>query len=168
MVSKRFAELGVFHGEEVVLGDFILELGDYRLHPESPAIDAAETTPEAPMDFAGLARPCGGSMDIGAHEFCEYPPFRRGDVNADRATDLSDAIFCLGFLFLGGDTPTCESSADVDDSGGFDISDPIFLLNRLFLGGNEIPFPFPECGLDPTPDSLSCRIYRSCPSDDET
>ncbi len=86
------------------------------------------------------------------------PGFLRGDSNADAASDVSDAIATLGFLFLGAAEPGCMDGADVDDSGIVEITDPIFLLAALFLGGPPPPPPGLVCGSDDTPDELGCAI----------
>jgi hypothetical protein len=92
---------------------------------------------------------------------CEEGAFRRGDANADGAADLSDAAAILGHLFLGEAAAGCEKSADADDNGFLEVTDAVFLLLHLFLGGPAPPQPFPDCGLDPTRDPLSCRP-QSC------
>ena len=85
--------------------------------------------------------------------------FRRGDSNLDDQVDLSDAVYTLGFLFLGSGELGCPDAADANDDGTLDISDPVLTLGRLFLGGGELPPPGGERGKDPTPDSLGC--YRA-------
>src|SRR2546422_7637202 len=80
-----------------------------------------------------------------------------------RSLDISDAIFTLEFLFLGGRGPRCQKSADSDDSGRLDITDSITLLARLFLGGAPLRPPFAACGEDPTADDLGCRSFPACP-----
>ena len=89
------------------------------------------------------------------------PFFRRGDVNGDGTTDaLTDAIFLLSFAFVAGSPPLlCLDAADVDDSGEvIGIIDSVFLLNSFFVSGSPpAPSPGPfSCGLDPTPDCISC------------
>ena len=88
--------------------------------------------------------------------------FQRGDTNADNRRDLSDGVFILNHLFRDGEAPTCQSSADNDDSGVLDVSDAVYLLNHLFLGGPQPPDPYLKCGSDPTEDELSCRSYPLC------
>lgn len=61
--------------------------------------------------------------------------YNRGDCNSDNNTDLSDGVFGLNFLFLGGDAPTCNDACDSNSDGGNDIADSVFLFNFLFLGG---------------------------------
>ena len=73
----------------------------------------------------------------GASHLYGQPCFKRGDANADGAFDLSDAIFTLSSLFLGGPVPPCKDSADSNDDGALDISDASYRLNFLFLGGRD-------------------------------
>ena len=84
--------------------------------------------------------------------------FVRGDANGDLELDISDGIFTLSYLFLGGESPECDDAADTNDDGAVDISDAVNLLNFLFLGG-----PLPqgtkpgEPQEDNTPDGLTCN-----------
>ncbi len=89
--------------------------------------------------------------------------FQRGDSNDDGRVDLSDALFNLGFLFLGREEPSCDDAADANDDGRLDLTDAVFLLSGLFLGGESPPSPaVGECDGDPTPDGISCGEYREC------
>jgi len=89
--------------------------------------------------------------------------FLRADANADGNRDLSDGVFILNFLFVGGATPTCMRAADTNDSGGLDITDGSFIFNHLFLGGPQPPEPFASCAADTTPDALTCDAHAACP-----
>src|SRR2546422_4901163 len=71
--------------------------------------------------------------------------FRRGDANADSRVDLSDSIFTLRFLFVGGTRPPCLDAADSNDDGYLDISDAVHTLIHLFAGGAELPAPGLAC-----------------------
>ncbi|MDC0347505.1 hypothetical protein OAN47_03720 [Planctomycetota bacterium] len=53
-------------------------------------------------------------------------------------------------------------SNGIDDDGGIDISDAITVLGYLFSGTGDPPAPFPECGGDPTADSLGCESHGGC------
>jgi hypothetical protein len=88
--------------------------------------------------------------------------FVRGETNLDSLAgpDISDAIFILQWLFVGGREPLCLDAADVNDDGTTDISDGISLLSFLFTGGSPPKAPFPGAGLDPTADSLGCDLLR--------
>jgi hypothetical protein len=117
------------------------------------------SVPFAPCLFiAGLL----GGLTAPAAPAALEVSFRRGDANADGGLDISDAVFTLRFLFLGGDPGSCADAADANDDGAVDLSDPVHLLNYLFLGGPEPPPPGLTCGGDPTPDLLGCAEYPSC------
>ena len=122
--------------------------GDYRLAEDSPCRGTGEN-----------------GADIGADPgACDSMPrsFRRGDGNGDGEMDLSDAVFVLMHLFLGGTEPPCIDSADADDGGNLDITDAVYSLSFLFLGGPAPPGPFLDCGVDPTSDGLDCGRFEPC------
>ena len=73
--------------------------------------------------------------------------------------EISDAIFTLAYLFLGGGAPRCDDGVDSDDDGKLGPTDEVHLLNHPFLGGREPPAPFPDEGKDPTENSLGCRRF---------
>ncbi len=111
----------------------------------------------------------GTSADLngnGLPDECEPPVeiayFRRGDANADGATDISDAVFSLGFLFLGGSTPPCIEAANANGDAALDISDAVYGLGFLFLGGPPPPPPFDECGRWSAEFALPCESYDPC------
>jgi hypothetical protein len=87
----------------------------------------------------------------------DIAPFDRGDSNSDGKVDISDPVFLLWFLFLGGNEPRCPDAADADDSGHLDLTDAVCVLSALFLGtvGEDLP-----AGItDPTADGLPpCRM----------
>jgi hypothetical protein len=43
--------------------------GDYHLYSSSPAIDRGTSTKAPTIDFAGVARPRGAALDVGAYEY---------------------------------------------------------------------------------------------------
>ena len=48
-------------------------------------------------------------------------------------------------------------------TGVLSIADPIRTLGCLFGGGGGLPAPFGACGIDETPDALTCADYAACP-----
>ena len=88
--------------------------------------------------------------------------FDRGDANADGSYDISDGIYTLVYLFIGGVQLPCDDSADADDSGNVDITDAVRTFGYLFSGGLSPPAPFESCGLDPSDDDLGCEMYDPC------
>jgi hypothetical protein len=83
--------------------------------------------------------------------------FIRGDCDGSRVIDLTDPVFLLGVLFLGASAPRCPDACDADDSGALDLTDAIAMLGYIFLGDAQPPSPFPDPGVDPTPDALGCE-----------
>jgi len=95
------------------------------------------------------------------------PVFRRGDVDDNGNVEVTDAIRILGYLFLGGDRPSCMETADADNNGNIELTDGIRILGYLFLGGDPPPPPGPDdCGRDPDPIGSpldnGCDKYNSC------
>ena len=77
--------------------------------------------------------------------------------------DIGDAIFALNYLF-GGLESFCGDALDTNDDGNIDIGDPVALLGVLFSGAAPPSTPFPECGQDPTADTLDCEFGPTrCP-----
>ena len=97
--------------------------------------------------------------------------FVRGDADADGEILVSDGLFTLNFLFLGGIAPPCLDAADANDVNGVDITDAVFVFWWLFLGGEPPPAPTPsgggyllsDCGLDQTADDVPCASFPPCP-----
>jgi hypothetical protein len=88
----------------------------------------------------------------------EGVPIRRGDANHNGRVDIADASFILNFLFLGGSDLRCPDEGDANDDGSLNIADASAILSTLFLGGSQIAPPFPDPGVDGTPDGLpDCR-----------
>ena len=102
---------------------------------------------------------------------CQEPPppagpqFLRADSEGNGLVNLTDAIFTLNYLFLGGREPSCLDASDSDNNGLVQLTDAIFLLNYLFLGGGAPPAPTNEGGLDPEEpaDGIGCERFTGCP-----
>jgi len=67
---------------------------------------------------------------------------------------ISDGVFTLNFLFLGGTEPPCLEACDTSGDSSLDISDAVLLLNFLFLGG-PAPAGWDTSGGVPVP---ACEI----------
>jgi len=84
--------------------------------------------------------------------------FKRGDADGNQSVELTDAVYLLSYLFLGGPRLSCEDAGDFDDSGSLELTDAVVSLAYLFLGGPPSPAPGPKaCGPDPTGDPLTCN-----------
>jgi hypothetical protein len=76
--------------------------------------------------------------------------FVRGDCDSDGEVSgvVTDAVFLLNFLFLGGPRPGCLAACDANNDGAVIgvVTDAVYLLTFNFLGGPAPPQPFPLCG----------------------
>ena len=90
------------------------------------------------------------------------PWFRRGDANNDGHIDMSDSIYLLGWLFLGGEDPGCIAAGNANGDLVIDLSDAVYLLGHFFLGADAPVAPFPGCGPGSESDvELGC-VESSC------
>jgi hypothetical protein len=117
----------------------------------SHSISGAYTTTDA-CEIEIVREPEGGAT------------FRRGDGDGDGRVNLTDAVFTLNFLFLGGASPACHDAADADDDGMLNVTDAVIELNFLFLGGPDLAAPGTrDCGRDGDgSDRLRACVDRSC------
>ena len=95
-----------------------------------------------------------------------------GDVIYIRSAGFADATGDYTIVLTGpagvpagGSPPGTEfMRGDINVDGVFDISDPVYTLGALFTPGSPQPSaPFPNCGIDPTADSLNCASFNPCP-----
>jgi parallel beta-helix repeat protein len=139
---------------------------DYHLQPGSPCIDAGTSDGAQTTDIEGHSRPCGAGVDIGAYEFGDCPAsgtrFVRGDVDGKGGIDISDPIFLLTYLFIGGKAPDCLDAGDINDDGSLDISDAVYSLTFQFLGGDPPKSPYPGCGIKEWINGLGCQNFAGC------
>ena len=129
----------------------------------SLSLTEVDVPPPVPTSVGGLVDGASTRSDlVTAYLDClllaslPEPIFLRGDINASATLELADALGVLSFLFLGGEVD-CVDAADFDDSGVLSLPDAIGLLGFLYLGGPPPALPFPDPGLDPTPDGLGCE-----------
>lgn len=113
---------------------------DYHLKSGSPAINTGTSSFAPPADFAGLPRPAGAAIDIGAYEFDSL----LGDYNRDGKVNSSDYIVWRNSL---GTTVTRYAGADGDGNGKIEQADYVkwragYGATATGLGaGAEVPEP---------------------------
>jgi hypothetical protein len=62
-----------------------------------------------------------------------------GDANSDGSVNVSDAVYIINYVFIGGDTPFPIEAGDVNGDVSCNVSDAVFIINHVFIGG-----PAPE------------------------
>jgi len=60
-----------------------------------------------------------------------------GDANDDRAVNVSDAVFIINYVFVGGAAPYNYQAGDTNCDGTVNISDAVWIINYVFVGGNN-------------------------------
>ena len=107
---------------------------NFHLRATSPAIDAGTNAFAPTDDFDGVARPIGGAVDIGPHEYEEsatdvaMPVFLVWDVNEDGQVSVLDLIVVSQNL---GQPASEAPRADVNDDGTINILDLILISQHL-------------------------------------
>jgi hypothetical protein len=59
-----------------------------------------------------------------------------GDANNDGAVNVSDAVFIINYVFIGGDPPAPYEAGDANCDDAVNVSDAVWLINYIFIGGN--------------------------------
>jgi hypothetical protein len=86
--------------------------------------------------FGKIPRP--GMGDPNSFEVCfsiRRADFICGDANGNGVVDVSDVVYLISYLFIGGDPPVPMQAGDVNLDGVVDSADVVYLINYLFKGG---------------------------------
>lgn len=70
------------------------------------------------------------------------PQFVCGDANGDGGVNVSDAVFVINYVFIGGAPPNPLASANANCDGSVNVSDAVYIINYIFVGGA------PPCDVD--------------------
>jgi|GEM_PF-974385 len=105
--------------------------GNYRLRPDSPAIDAGTSTDAPTTDFDGTARPAGLGFDIGPFEFGGSPGAVTLVITEVMSNPLDEAVGEYIELYNPGATPVDAAGLVIDDG---DAAEPLV----PFQGGPTI------------------------------
>lgn len=113
----------------------------------SPVIDDPAVTdtffsltfPLSGKKYYWRVRANGGVWSVFSETFTFFPHLC-GDMNGDCKTNVTDVVYLINRLFIGGPDPVCILSADVNNDGQLNVTDVVYLINYLFIGG-----PPPSC-----------------------
>ena len=144
--------------EETALAHFVYQLGPDLAPGEAIALELRHRVFGVPRIAAVFVDEALNSIhpDMQDGEIRVLPMFLRGDCNHDGLLDVSDSISLLLHLFGGGANPPCIDGCDANDDGELNLTDALVGLNFLFDGGSAPSAPYPEVGIDPSLDQLSC------------
>lgn len=62
----------------------------------------------------------------------EFTVCRSGDADGSGTANISDAVYIINFIFLGGPEPTTGCGGDADGNGITNISDAVWLIKYIF------------------------------------
>ncbi len=63
-----------------------------------------------------------------------------GDANNDGTLNVSDAVWIINYIFVGGETPQPEfMQGDSNCDTAVNVSDAVYIINYVFAGGNAPP-----------------------------
>ncbi len=62
----------------------------------------------------------------------EFTVCRSGDADGSGNANISDAVYIINFIFLGGPEPATACGGDADGNGITNISDAVWLIKYIF------------------------------------
>jgi hypothetical protein len=78
-----------------------------------------------------------------------------GDANSDATVNVSDAVYIINYVFVGGGAPVPLACGDANSDGTVNVSDAVYIINYVFVGGGA-----PE---DCSPGSINWEDGDCCP-----
>jgi glucose/arabinose dehydrogenase len=60
-----------------------------------------------------------------------------GDANSDQSVNVSDAVWIINYVFIGGEAPNPMESGEVNCDGSVNVSDAVWIINYVFVGGSS-------------------------------
>ncbi|HER00368.1 MAG TPA: hypothetical protein ENO22_13590 [candidate division Zixibacteria bacterium] len=63
------------------------------------------------------------------------PPIGCGDANGDFAVNVSDAVYIINYVFIGGNPPEPSEIGDVNCDSFVNVSDAVWIVNYVFVAG---------------------------------
>jgi hypothetical protein len=95
------------------------------------------------VDNSGNAYVTGSSPGSSGTAYYHYTTIKyveseasRGDANGDSVITVTDVVYLINFLFIGGPLPIpCLEAGDVNCDGMVNSADVVYLINYLFIDG---------------------------------
>ncbi|MEE3053156.1 MAG: thrombospondin type 3 repeat-containing protein [Planctomycetota bacterium] len=148
----RYMEGGCYGSDRILCIEEIDSDGDDVLDHEDNCPDVSNSAQED-ADGDGVGDECDNCVNAANPDQADEDDDGMGDVcdtgepagpiyfvrsicrNSNTNPQLSDAVYLLNFLFIGGERPSCLAACDTDGNGRANLTDSVQLLQFLFLGG---------------------------------
>jgi hypothetical protein len=115
----------------------------------------------------GLQIPAASNSTNDIAYACDYTC---GDANSDGNVNVSDAVYIINYVFVGGNPPFPLAAGDPNGDRSCNVSDAVFIINYIFIGGSDpvaCPFLIKIVNLQPgdgivngTANILDTTLYR--------
>jgi hypothetical protein len=121
-------DIGPGTGELCIDSAFVFSAGEWRWSGLTCGLGGAPHRPQFVDKY--------GSDDN--HPICitVFAPYICGDSNGDKDVNVSDAVYIINYVFVGGDPPDPLVSGDVNCDTDVNVSDAVWIINYVFVGGN--------------------------------
>ena len=147
-----YMEEGCYGSDRILCTEEIDSDGDDVLDHEDNCPDVSNSAQED-ADGDGVGDECDNCINAANPDQADEDEDGMGDVcdtggpagpiyfvrsicrNGNTNPQLSDAVYLLNFLFIGGERPGCMAACDTDGNGSPNLTDAVQLLQFLFLGG---------------------------------
>jgi hypothetical protein len=125
----------VYQGE-VMPGpmEFDYTIPDYN--PEWVSVDIMGQNFDIPGGV--IEHDCRSSLDL-AFVITNGPPCsgKCGDANGDGTVNVSDAVWIINYVFIGGAAPIPLACGDANSDCTVNVSDAVWIINYVFIGGAQ-------------------------------
>jgi hypothetical protein len=85
----------------------------------------------------GDNRYCGWNIDDLRLISYECSSYICGDATGDESINISDAVWIINYIFIGGAEPDPYESGDTNCDGTVNVSDAVWIINYVFTGGDD-------------------------------
>ncbi len=103
--------------------------GIFEWHPTSWDLGISELEITASDPF-GAEAVCTLLVEVR-----DLPGLFCGDANRDQEVNVSDAVYIINYIFVGGPPPDPFDNANVNCDFAVNVSDAVWLINFVFVGG---------------------------------
>jgi hypothetical protein len=77
-------------------------------------------------------------LDVSVNPYIGGAQGRCGDANADANVNVSDAVWIINYVFIGGSEPQpVLACGDANSDGMVNVSDAVWIINYVFIGGAQ-------------------------------